>query len=234
LSPLSPRGLGWQLLVSRGKTGDKGQPGPRGDKGDKGEAGPCGEPGIPGPCGEPGEKGDHGPPGKLPIVKTYQPEAVHYCGDVIVHQGSTYQALCDTARAPPHADDWICISRAGRDAITPTVRGTFVTTARYKKLDIVTFDRSSYIARHDDPGLCPGSGWQPLAAHGARGEKGPSGPRGEQGDEGAKGEIGPTIVAWKVDHVAYRAVPLMTDSTFGPALELRRLFEQFVLEASLG
>jgi hypothetical protein len=72
-----------------------------------------------------------------------------------VHDGSTYQALRDTARAPPHPDHWICLASA---AITPAVRGTFDATARYKKLDIVTFDKSSFIARHDDPGLCPGDG----------------------------------------------------------------------------
>jgi hypothetical protein len=222
-------------LVSRGETGDKGQPGPRGEKGDKGEAGPRGEAGIPGPCGERGEKGDPGPAGKLPIVKAYQPDTVHYESDVVAHGGATYQALRDTGRAPPHVDDWICIASAGRRAVTPTVRGTFVTTARYKKLDIVTFDMSSYIARHDDPGL-PGNGdgWQLLAGHGTRGENGLPGPRGDRGDKGTKGEPGSTIVAWKIDHVAYRAVPLMSDSTFGPPLELRPLFEQFFLEASLG
>jgi hypothetical protein len=120
-------GPGWQLLV-------KGQPGPRGEKGDKGEAGPRGEPGVPGPCGEPGEKGDLGPPGKLPIVKAYQPDTVHYEGDVVVHGGAAYQAWRDTACAPPNVDDWICISSAGRDAITPTVHGTYNVRETYRQL----------------------------------------------------------------------------------------------------
>jgi hypothetical protein len=51
----------------------------------------------------------------LPLVKTYVADAVHYPGDVVTHDGSTYQALRDTARAPP-VDDWICLARAGRDA----------------------------------------------------------------------------------------------------------------------
>jgi hypothetical protein len=46
-------------------------------------------------------------PGKLPVAKTYCPDTVHYAGHVVVHQGATYQALRDTARAPPHVDDWI-------------------------------------------------------------------------------------------------------------------------------
>jgi hypothetical protein len=119
----------------------------KGDKGERGPDGPKGEPGIPGPCGEKGEKGDPGPPGKLPIVKAYHPGTVHYEGDVVVHQGATYQALCDTARAPPDADHWVCLVSAGRDAITPTVRGTFDATARYSKLDVVAFDKSAFIAR---------------------------------------------------------------------------------------
>jgi hypothetical protein len=122
----------------------------------------------------------------LPIVKTYEVGAVHYAGDVVVREGSTYQALCDTARAPPHPDHWICLASAGRDAITPTVRGTFDAKKRYEKLEVVTFDKSSFIARHDDPGLCPGDGWQLLAAHGTRGEKGLPGSRGEKGDKGAR------------------------------------------------
>jgi hypothetical protein len=205
----------------------------KGDKGEPGAQGPRGEPGIPGPCGEPGEKGDPGPPGKLPIVKVYEPDAVHYEGEVVCFGGSTYQALRDTGHAPPHERHWICLATAGHDAVTPTVRGTFDTTARYKKLDIVEFDKSSFVALHDDAGLPGSGGWQLLAAHGARGEKGVPGPSGEKGDKGAKGDPGLTITAWKIDAAAYRAVPLMSDSSFGPPLEMHDLFEQFLLETSV-
>ena len=94
--------------------------------------------------------------------------------------------------------------------------------------------KRSFVALHDDPGLPGSGGWKLLAAHGARGERGSAGPRGEKGDLGTKGDPGLTITAWKIDPATYRAVPLMSDSTFGPALELRPLFEHFVLEASLG
>ena len=80
-------------------------PGPKGEPGEAGPIGPQGEPGIPGPCGE---KGD---PGKLPIVKAYRPDEVHYAGEVVVHDGSAYQAQRDTARGPLHDKDWICICR---------------------------------------------------------------------------------------------------------------------------
>ena len=83
-----------------------GPPGPAGCPGEPGPIGPQGEPGISGAPGEKGDKGDPGPTGKLPIVKAYMPETVHYEGDVVVHGGATWQALRDTARAPPHVDDW--------------------------------------------------------------------------------------------------------------------------------
>jgi hypothetical protein len=204
--------------------------GPPGERGAAGPIGPPGERGIPGPCGERGEKGEAGPPGKLPIVKPYESDAVHYKGDVVVHEGSTYQALRDTGRSPLHDADWICLARAGRegvDAITPTVRGTFDPNETYTRLDIVTFDKGSFIARHDDPGWCPGNGWQLIAAHGAPGEKGSLGPRGAQGAKGEKGGPGVSIVDWQIDRATYRAVPLMSDGTEGPPLALRSLFEQY-------
>ena len=118
--------------------------------------------------------------------------------------------------------------------VTPTVRGTYDATVSYKKLDVVEFDKNSFIARHDDPGLCPGDGWQLLAAHGMRGEKGLPGSRGEKGATGEKGDTGPTITAWKTDRTGYRAIPMLSNNTFGAPLELRDLFAQFLLETSVG
>ena len=60
--------------------------------------------------------------------------------------GGTWQALRDTARAPPH-DDWICVAAKGRDAAMPKVRGTFDEAAVYAALDIVALGGSSFIAR---------------------------------------------------------------------------------------
>src|SRR5262245_51660936 len=117
-------------------------PGPEGCRGEAGSIGPQGEPGIPGPPGAKGDKGDTGPAGKLPIAKTYMPETVHYEGDVVVHLGATWQALRDTARAPPHATDWICLATAGTNAHMPTIRGTYNAEARYQHLDIVATDGS--------------------------------------------------------------------------------------------
>jgi hypothetical protein len=164
-------------------------------------------------------------------VKIFEPGRVHYQGDIVIHDGSLYQAVRDTGRDIPHAD-WICLARAGRDALSPNVRGTYDTHETYQRLDIVALDGASFIARRVDPGLCPGDGWQVIAAHGARGEKGSHGPRGEKGDPGERGEPAPTTVAWLIDRERYRASPRMSDGTVGPMLELRELFEQFLSETS--
>jgi hypothetical protein len=47
---------------------------------------------------------------------------------------------------------------------------------------------------------------------------------------GPKGEPAPQITAWKIDRERYRAVPLYSDGKFGPAIELRDLFQQFLNE----
>jgi hypothetical protein len=207
-----------------------GRAGPQGERGEAGPIGLQGEPGIAGACGEKGDKGDPGPPGKLPLVKAYRPDEVHYAGEVVVYEGCAYQAQRDTARAPSHDRDWVCIAVAGRNGVdgrSPTVRGTFDPNVSYKKLDIVALNKGSFITRRDDPGPCPGNGWQLIAAHGAPGDKGPPGPRGERGAQGAKGEPGASIVDWQIDRPNYQAIPVMSDGTEGPPLALRGLFEQF-------
>jgi hypothetical protein len=64
-----------------------------------------------------------------------------------------------------------------------------------------------------------------LRAAGEKGKRGPSGPQGNPGLSGA------TIRDWKIDRARYVAVPIMSDGSDGPPLELRGLFEQFFLEA---
>jgi len=169
-------------------------------------------------------------PGRLPVAKTYCPDTVHYAGHVVVHRGATYQALRDTARAPPHVDDWICIASAGRDAITPTMRGTFNVYKKYAQLDVVEYDGASYVARRDNPGVCPGDGWQSLSRSGRRGPAGETGPRGKKGEKGEKGDA-PEIVGWHLERETYRAFPVLADGKMGPELNLRPLFEQFFLES---
>jgi hypothetical protein len=149
---------------------------------------------------------------------------VHYEGSVVTHQGGTYQARRDTGRAPGNNDDWTCLAAAGRDAPTPTPRGTFNAETAYRALDIVALNGGSFIARRNDPGPCPGDGWQLLTRQGQRGI---GGQRGESGARGERGVAAPTLAGWEIDRKLYLATPKMSDGTKGPALDLRGLFEQF-------
>jgi hypothetical protein len=180
-----------------------------------------------GPRGEPGPRGEAGPPGRIESVRAYVEDVVNYEGDIVVCDGSTYLAKCDTGRAPPHAD-WACIAAAGRDARMPNVCGTYREGETYKYLDIVALGGSSFVARADDPGPCPGDGWQLVATAGRAGKPGP---KGERGERGLPGQAGPTIRCWQIDPERYQATPLMSDGTEGPTLELRALFEQYHTEA---
>jgi hypothetical protein len=94
------------------------------------------------------------------------------------------------------------------------------------------YDDASYIARRDDPGICPGDGWQILSRSGRRGPVGESGPRGRKGERGARGEATPTIINWTIDRVHYRAIPTLSDGKPGAPLDLRPLFEAYHVETS--
>ena len=184
-----------------------------------GRDGADGAPGEPGP---PGPRGEQGAPGKLPRCQYWAAGAVYYTGDVVCHQGSTWQALRDTAQEPGHLD-WICVAQAGA---TPRIRGTWSVDANYRVLDLVARDGGSFIARKDDPGTCPGEGWQAVALQGKRGHEGA---RGEKGD---RGPPAPSIVSWIVDKASYSVTPVLSDGTKGPVLELRPLFAQFDAETA--
>jgi hypothetical protein len=170
---------------------------------------------------------------KLPVAKEYAAGRVHYERDVVTHAGALWQARCDTVHAPPHSN-WICLARAGRngcDGRSPNVCGTYEAREKYERLDIVALDGAAFIASRDDPGLCPGDGWQLLSRQGRPGHRGENGERGPRGEKGEKGEPGATAVSWQLDRLRYRVSPLMSDGNVGPALELRALFEQYHAEA---
>ena len=187
------------------------------------------EVGAMGPPGPSGPRGEEGPPGKLPLVKLWVPETVHYEGDVVAYDGGTFQAKRDTGQPPSHAD-WICLAVAGRDGESITVRGTFDETAEYRRLDVVARNGGSFVALKDAPGPCPGSGWQLLASQGKRGVAGERGERGPPGQRGDAGASSATICDWKIDRARYLAMPVMSDGRDGPQLELHGLFEQFFSE----
>ncbi len=151
---------------------------------------------------------------------------MHYEGDIITHYGSTYQARCDTARPPPHSD-WACIAAAGRNASMPLICGTYREGETYKFLNIVALNGSSFVARGDDPGPCPGDGWQLIASAGRAGKPGPKGERGEPGPRGLPGANAAAIVRWEVDRAAYAITPIMSDGSQAPSINVRALFEQY-------
>jgi hypothetical protein len=117
-----------------------------------------GKDGEPGPQGLPGKDGKDG---KLPIAREWT-NRVHYEGDVVRHAGSTYQALTDTGQQPPHSD-WGELASRGTDGRGFVLRGLYNATVEYRQHDIVMISRNSFAAKYDNPGECPGEGWQLFA-----------------------------------------------------------------------
>jgi hypothetical protein len=103
-------------------------------------------------------------------------------------------------------------------ALVRRVRGTHNPQSTYSANDIVAKDGGTFIARKDNPGPCPGDGWQLMAKQGQRGVAGPKGERGLPGK---------TIDGWVVDRSTYVVTPRFNDGSLGPPLELRELFVQF-------
>jgi hypothetical protein len=101
-------------------------------------------------------------------------------------------------------------------ALAMRIRGTFQSDTKYVCGDVVAHDGASFIARRDAPGALPGSGWQLLARQGSRGVAGPKGERGPPGS---------VIEKWVLDRGTYTITPVYSGGIFGPALELRELFE---------
>jgi hypothetical protein len=108
-------------------------------------------------------------------------------------------------------------------ALAQRICGTYSEKQFYSACDVVAKDGGSFIARRDNPGPCPGDGWQLVARQGQRGVAGPRGERGPPGRE---------IVRWILDREHFLAIPVMSDGKEGPALELRELFVQFQSEAT--
>ena len=183
-----------------------------------------------GPRGQPGPRGEAGPRGTIEGVRAYVADMVHYQGNIVVHEGSTYLAKCDTGRAPPHAD-WACIAAAGRDAKMPKICGTYREGENYKYLDIVALGGSSFIARCDDPGECPGDGWQLIASAGRAGRPGPKGECGDPGPRGERGPAGPSVLRGEIDCGSYTMKLIMSDGSEVP-LHCRGFFEQYHSETS--
>jgi hypothetical protein len=102
-----------------------------------------------------------------------------------------------------------------------SVAGTYNGSVRYRALDVVATGGASFCARVDDPGPCPGDDWQLVAAQGKKGQP------GRDGTDGRAGRDAPRITGWLVNRESYSIVPLMSDNSRGPPLELRELFQRF-------
>jgi hypothetical protein len=162
-------------------------PGPAGPQGEKGDAGERGADGLP---------GERGADGMLPLLRAWE-DRVYRAGECAVIAGATWQASKDTGKAPPH-DDWTCIAAKGVDGRGLLARGTYDPEDVYKSHEIVALNGGSFVALTDDPGECPGPGWQLLTAPGKRGQRGEDGQRGPEGAEGPQGKDGASPVALTV------------------------------------
>lgn len=188
-----------------------GEPGPKGDTGERGPEGPAGADGqsvtvdnvlpmideliaekiaaIPAPQdgrdgidGKDGERGPEGPPGKLPMIAAWD-DRVHYEGEAVTWRGGVYQALRDTGKEPG-GEDWRCIVERGQDGVDGRsfqVQSTWQDGETYRALDVVALNGASFAAKRDNPGPCPGDGWQMLAMQGKAGKPGPKGDKGDRG-----------------------------------------------------
>ena len=141
--------------------------------------------------GKDGERGAEGPPGKLPPVDEWR-DRVYYESEVVTLDGAVFQALRDTGR-PPHHEDWRCIVRAGRDGRSLDIKSTYVAGGQYRALDMVALNGGQFVAKRDNPGVCPGEDWQLMASQGKQGKP------GERGAIGPKGERGASVVGGTCD-----------------------------------
>jgi Collagen triple helix repeat (20 copies) len=118
-------------------------------------------PGPPGPPGPIGETGKEGPPG---------PAGLHGIQGPPGEKGA--------AGEPGIA------GRDGSEGKAWAPAGTWSGENKYHALDVVIFKGSGWVAKVDDPGEIPGSGWQMFA------QKGTSGPPGDPGWPGPPGKDG--------------------------------------------
>ena len=193
---------------AQGERGEPGEQGPPGQRGADGEPGEQGLPGERGADGLPGERGIDGAPGKMPVVGPWA-DRVHREAEIVTHAGAVFQALRDTGKAPPH-DDWRCIVPAARDGRSFNLRATWSPEEAYRHLDVVVLDGGAFVARCDDPGPCPGEGWQLIVA---RGKPGRPGDRGPQGERGAPGVPGPAVTGLELDHTGMMTLTNADGST---------------------
>jgi len=147
-----------------------------------------------------------GPQGKLPIARAWDDD-VTYAGEVRTHAGALWQASRDTGKAPGGAD-WLCLvpkAEDGAPAPRFRIRGTWDERAsNYTELDIVAVNGASFVARCDNPGPCPGDGWQLWAKQGKP---------GQPGEKVVRTDPGPRPVSFVVDEDQVALTLALDDGT---------------------
>jgi hypothetical protein len=134
----------------------------------------------------------------------------------LMQQQDSERALLTEVIASLQRDFEETVKRRIGEAMAQRIRGTFQPGSKYDLGDLVARDGASFVARKNNPGPCPGDGWQLMAKQGQRGIAGP---------QGIAGKDAPRIVSWKVDRQHFIVIPIMSDGKEGPALELGALFE---------
>lgn len=109
---------------------------------------------------------------------------------------------------------------AGKDGRGFTVRSTYDEAAQYDAGDIVALNGGTFVALADDPGPCPGPGWQMWARQGKTGKP------GDPGQPGKEGKPGPAtrLVGGRIDVEAMQLV-LVQDDAEAVSIDLFALAE---------
>jgi hypothetical protein len=149
---------------------------------------------------------------------------VNYIQSQILQTRQTERAVLAEVIASLQREFEATAKRIVSEAMEKRIRGTYDPNNKYDLGDVVARDGGSFMAKFTGPGPCPGPGWQLIAKQGARGIAGERGPAGKDA---------PRIVKWELNVASYTAVPIMSDGSRGPALELRAMFQQFLTEAKL-
>jgi hypothetical protein len=174
------------------RDGKDGEPGKDGRDGQPGEPGRDGKDGEPGRPGLDGKDGKDGEPG--------QP---------------------GEPGLPGEPGEKGLDGKDGKDGREWVVRGTYNAEETYERGHVVALNGGSFVAKMDEPGPCPGEGWQLLASVGKRGNPGEPGKPGLRGDPGLPGA---TITGFEVEGMML--IASMSDGTLIEC-DLQRAFEAY-------
>jgi hypothetical protein len=167
-------------------------------------------------------------PRPLPPMRQWVPGEATLAGEIVAHQGAAWSARRNTGAEPKDGPDWVCASapgQAGENGRDFRLRGIWSPAKTYRELDVVSHNGGAWAARRDEPGVCPGEGWQCFSMPGKRGPAGETGARGEKGD--GVGLL--RISAWTIAE-GYLAIPELSNGQVGAALDLRPVLERFLME----